>query len=153
MADLTFRMDNDSFSVRAACIILHDGKLLAATNISDKAYYTVGGRTHLNETTSDAALREAFEETGVPFEIDRLLYVQEWFSAYDGNRHHHITFYYLMKGDASFIPDNSPTDQKGFETLHWLPLNHLNDYNLVPSFLKSALLSLPASPVHIVSED
>ena len=153
MSDLTFRIGRDSFTVRAACIILRENHLLCATNINDKAYYTIGGRTHFNETTSEAAVREALEETGYSLQIERLLFVQEWFSAYDGARRHHITFYYLMKGDTSGIIDGAPTDQKDFETLHWLSLDALKDINLVPGFLKTALFDLPSSPVHIVSSD
>jgi len=153
MNDLTVRFENASFSLRTGCIILHNNCILAATNINDKAFYTIGGRTHLNESTEEAALREAFEETGRKFEIDRHLFTHEWFFEVNGKKHHHIEFYYLMKGDASSIKDGSPSDLKGFETIHWLPLDKLHEINLVPSFLKKALLNLPERPKHIISKE
>ncbi|QHQ63847.1 NUDIX domain-containing protein [Anaerocolumna sedimenticola] len=42
-------------------------------------YYTVGGAVKIKETSEEAVIREVYEETGVNFEIDRLVFIQERF--------------------------------------------------------------------------
>lgn len=149
--DLTFRFPDSSFTLRAACIILFGERFLCAANQTGKAFYTISGRVRAGESTTEAALREAKEETGYPFEIERLLFVQERFFEENGKAHHHIVFYYLMKGPSELIRDGSSADMKGFETLHWLPLSALHGVPLAPPFLKTALQRLPETTRHFVS--
>ena len=60
----------------------------------------------------------------------------------------------LMKGCESLnIADGSPTDQGAKETLYWLPLDSLNNYNLVPGFLKSRKLDSITAVEHIISKE
>lgn len=42
-------------------------------------FYTVGGGIQENETSESAVVRECYEETGYPFEIDRLAFIEERF--------------------------------------------------------------------------
>ena len=103
---------NTGFSYRAAALIFDDNRLLVAKHIDHDCYYTVGGRVRLYETSSEAVVREAFEETGHHFDIDRLAFVQERFTSYYGKKHHEIVFFYLMKNNLdSTIEDGVFTDQ------------------------------------------
>ncbi|WP_408645493.1 NUDIX domain-containing protein [[Clostridium] fimetarium] len=61
----------------------NDSVLLASNEASDY-FYSVGGGVHLGETSEEAVIREVFEETGVNYEIDRLVFIHENFFYGDG---------------------------------------------------------------------
>lgn len=55
-------------------MIFHDGKLLLVRNTYDHRKWAVpGGGCDADETTADAAVREAFEETGIRFSTVTLI--------------------------------------------------------------------------------
>ena len=151
--DIRISTPESCFILRSAALFLHDGHLLAVAAADNEAYYTVGGKVRLGETTEQCAVREAYEETGVWFEAERLLYVQERFNQWQGREHHEVVFFYLMKGDAFAISDGVPTDQPDSETLHWLKLDRLAEEHLLPDFLKMALEKLPQQPMHIITDE
>ena len=72
--DCSFKQDNKKFRYRAAAIIFHDNKILFAKNDKDDYYYSVGGAVKFGETAEEAVVREVLEETGVQYEIDKLLF-------------------------------------------------------------------------------
>ena len=155
--DLRIRKSEADFFYRAAALIVHEGKLLSVRHVSHPGlYYTVGGAVRINETTQEAALRETYEEIGVMLEIDRLAFVNERFVTVNDTKFHEIVFYYMMKSkglESLNIANGCPTDQGTVETLHWLPLDRLNDYNLVPGFLKSRRLDNINAVEHIISKE
>ena len=139
-------------SFRAAALVIKDNKILLAKNINHPCYYVVGGGIEINESSEDAIVRELFEETGLKFEIDRLAIIQERFYEAANRKHHEIVFFYLMRYNADLnIPDNSFTDQGTRETLHWLPINDLEQYNVVPEFLKTKSFDNMVKIEHIIS--
>ena len=140
-------------SLRAAALIIRNDCLLVAKSVNYDCYYTVGGGIEINETSEEAVLREVYEETGYKLEIDRLAFIQERFITIDNRQYHEITFYYLMKEYPNMdISSDSSTDL-GTETLHWLPLNSLNDVYLVPNFLKTKDLNNISQLEHIISRE
>ena len=155
--DLRMRKSEGDFFYRAAALIIQDGKLLAVKNEDHPGlYYTVGGAVCINETTQEAVVREAYEEIGVMLEIDKLAFVNERFIVTNDTKCHEIVFYHIMKGksrESLNIADGRPTDQGAAETLHWLPLDSLNDYNLVPGFLRSWNLDNITTVEHIISKE
>ena len=123
---------------RAGALIIRENKLLFAKNINHPCYYLIGGGIEENETSEEAVIRGIFEETGLKLEVDRLVMVQERFCEVEKKRHHEIAFFYLIKDTGSInILDNTFTDQGTKETLHWLPVNDLERFNVVPMFLKT----------------
>lgn len=98
--DISFQTDDDRrFRLRAAAIIIENGEVLFATNTAEKYYYSIGGAIELGETAEHAVCREVMEETGVPYEIDRLVFVQELFfkrndGMLKGLNCHEITFFF-----------------------------------------------------------
>ena len=149
--DINITTPEASFTYRAAALIIRDNKLLAAKNINTP-YYTIGGAVEINETSAEAAIREVYEETGLRMEIDRLAFVQERFLKVGGQKYHEVVFFYLMKPGGINIPDGTVTDQVS-ETLHWLPLNELAKFDLVPEFLKTAPLVNITHTQHIISSE
>ncbi len=77
--DCCFTQKNNWFRYRVGAIIIEDDCLLFAKNEQDDYYYSVGGGVHLNEKSEDAIKREVFEETGIHYDIDRLVIVHENF--------------------------------------------------------------------------
>lgn len=152
MTDLCLQNDGNSFSLRAACLILRDDRLLLVHNHRLHCWYTVGGRIRQGESSAEAARRECLEETGCPLEPEKLVFVQERFYTADGCEHHEVVFFYLMQGDTASIAPAAGTDQAA-ESLCWVPLSALPELNLLPPFLKTALQTLPQGVRHIVTRE
>lgn len=148
--DVGYKNSSGNFSLRAAALIIQDNKLLVAKSQDYDCYYTVGGGIRQNETSDKAVLRECFEETGHPYQIDRLVYVQERFFQLENINHHEVVFFYLMKDDGFEVVSGVNTDQQK-EQLFWLPIEEVEEINLVPTFLKTALQDIPKEIMRVVS--
>ena len=146
------KVPNGDFTLRVAALIINDNRLLTVKHDDFDCFYTVGGRVQANETSADAAIREAYEETGYRFDIDRLVFVQERFYRTEDASHHEVVFFYLMKPCDVSIEDGACTDHAK-EKLHWLPMGELQNNKLVPEFLQTALTDIPSAVVHVVSKE
>jgi ADP-ribose pyrophosphatase YjhB (NUDIX family) len=134
MSDVDFKIENYRFNIRAAALILDSGRLLMVREKETNYRYTVGGRVHVRETTEEAVIREAKEETGLDYEIDRLVAVEEWLP--EGFHNHQICFYYLMKPRPETAAlDGHKTDLSN-ETLHLVNISEFDKYILAPPYLK-----------------
>jgi ADP-ribose pyrophosphatase len=154
--DLTFKINNGKFNYRVGAIIIKDNKLLMVKNDCAPYYYSVGGRVKLNETSEEAVVREAFEETGIKFEIDRLAFVHEHFFDEEITKEHfhELAFFYLMKVPSNMnLVCESYGEQGAKEHLHWLPIEDLNSYNLYPEFFKTNLSNNINCIEHIISRE
>lgn len=138
------------FSLRAAALIIDSNRLLAIKHDDFDCFYTIGGGINLNETSAEAVIREACEETGYLFSIERLVFVQERFYNINNARHHEVVFFYLMKPSDVRIENGTCTDHQE-EKLYWLPVDELPNTDLVPGFLRAALTNIPEEVVHIIS--
>ena len=82
--DCCFTHEENWFRYRAGAIILEENSVLVATNDACDFCYSIGGGVHLDENAEEAVRREVLEETGLPYEIDRLAFVHENF--FEGGR-------------------------------------------------------------------
>ncbi|MCL2169159.1 MAG: NUDIX domain-containing protein [Defluviitaleaceae bacterium] len=140
-------------STRASAFIIKDNKLLFAKN-KDSPYYLVGGGIERGETSKEALQREIFEETGLSLEVDKLAIIQERFGIIDNQKFHEIRFFYSVKNDAPInIAEGTFTDQGTDETLHWLPIDKLHDFNIVPKFLQSMKFDNMETIKHVVARE
>ena len=150
----------ERFAYRAAAIIVEDGHVLLATNNVADYYYTIGGAVHLGETAKEAVEREVFEESGLKYEVDRLVFVCENFfcdksqsilNSYDC---HCLEFFYIMKplGRKNDIKVTSECVD-GEEYAVWLPIDKISEYKVLPEFIADRLRSLPNCIEHIVIDD
>ncbi len=146
------------FRLRAAAIIISNGQVLMAHNGPEPYYYSVGGAIAQNESSEEAVLREVIEETGVPYEIDRLAFILENFFIMpvggEPKNCHEISFYYLMKPRESM---EIRCESFGFhdekEEMVWLPLDELADKHLYPIFFKEYLQAIPHGVTHIIERE
>jgi len=154
--DCSFTRNQKWFRYRAAAIIIENDCVLLASNETADYYYSVGGGVHIGETAEEAIIREVFEETGVKYEIDRLVFIHENFfnestGSLEGLNCHEVAFYFLMKSRGtqeincnSFCPD-------GKEFMNWIPINNLKNLKAYPTFFAERLTNLPENIEHIVT--
>lgn len=153
-----FRNGNKAFRYRAAAIIVEDHCVLFAGNEEDDYFYSVGGAVHMGETAEEAVKREVLEETGVSYEVDHLAVIHENFfigsSGLNGVECHELAFYYVMKpmGKRAFT-SQSCTISGGKETMHWIPIDELDNVKAYPSFMKEFLQTPHIGVAHILTEE
>lgn len=150
--DIGMKTPDGCFTLRAAALIINNNQLLAVKHDNYDCFYTIGGGVKVNETSTDAVIREVCEETGYILSIDRLVFIQERFYNINNASHHEVVFFYLMKSTDVRIENETYTDQQE-EKLYWLPIDELQNTNLVPKFLRTALTNIPEEVVHIISKD
>lgn|GEM_PF-196597 len=157
--DCCFTKENQWFRYRVGAIIVEDGCVLVVGNEKENYFYSVGGGVHMNEKAEDAVIREVLEETGARYQIDRLAIIHENFwngnGAYDKGLHcHEIALYYLMKPRGTKeLNSNSLTHFNDRETMHWIPINEIENYTIYPTFLKEYLLTEHVGIEHIVTDE
>lgn len=162
--DCCFEQDGFWFRYRAAAIIIEAGSVLMAYNDIDDYYYSIGGGVHLGETSEEAVIREVKEETGITYEVERLVFVNESMFYGDGSlsgkQCHVIEFYYLMKPKGSQLLENG--DSRGVtlealgglsEYLHWIPIGEFANYKAFPKFFCEKLSELPEVVEHFISDE
>ena len=157
--DCSFEEKNNWFRYRAAAIIVEDDYLLFAGNEKDEYLYSIGGAVHIGETSEDAVKREVYEETGVKYDIDKLVFIHEnFFKGYgyslQNKECHEITLYYLMKSKGNRKLNSESYTHKGIkEKMYWIPIKELYKYEKIyPIFLKEKINKLPSNIEHIISK-
>lgn len=156
--DCGFTKDNKWFRYRAAAIIIEEGCVLFAGNELEDYFYSVGGAVHMGETAEAAVVREAYEETGIRYEIDRLAVIHENFfcesrGSLAGLDCHEICLYFLMKPKGSKPLFNNSYAQGVKEEMHWIPIADLGSRRAFPTFLKDYLCKEHCGIEHIVSDE
>ncbi|HLZ63569.1 MAG TPA: NUDIX hydrolase [Ktedonosporobacter sp.] len=155
---ITFDKDNLRFSYRIAGVAIRDGKVLVQQPEKGGYYFLPGGRAELQEPARETLRREMQEELHVDVTIGRLLWVVENFFEFGGKEFHELGMYFLM-----IFPEDSPVYdtsktfalQEGSHAfvLLWHSLDDLGTVPIYPSFLETALQSLPDGTEHIVHVD
>ena len=159
MTDITLQADNGYFNYRVGAVILYENNVLMVKNDNYPYYYSVGGRVKFEETSENAVLREAYEETHLHFEIDRLAFIHENFfigGFKNDQPFHEIALFFLMKPHSSIqnIKCESVGADGAKESLHWLPIETLLNYPVFPAFFKTELKALKSNKTgHFVTKD
>lgn len=153
MCDIGIKFESGRFRLRGVGIVIKDGKVLMVHDEKRKYYYAIGGATRVGEKTSDAAVREVYEESGLKVEIDRLVLVQENFFEMEDGLHHEVAFYYLMKDiGKQKISGDRVLDFKD-EGLEWLDIYDLSKNKVYPKIYNQILKDIPNEIVHYVVDE
>ena len=155
--DCCLTTDSDWFRYRATAIIIEDNCVLLASNEVSDYYYSVGGGVHLGETAEEAVTREVFEETGVSYEVDRLVFIHENFfngnGTTNGLKCHEIAFYFLMKPKGSKTLNSNSICAEGKEYMNWIPISELKNHIVYPTFFAEKLKDMPEQIEHIITRE
>ena len=155
--DITFKTEGARFNLRAAAVIIRDGKVLAMSDERSPYFYLPGGKIALGETAEEAALRELREELGIEATVIRPLYIAQSFFTEEGSgeNFHEICFYILIdcsdtdlasRGESFIIKERHHT----FE-FKWLAVDTLENEYFYPTFLRKRLINLPEG-VEMITE-
>lgn len=156
--DCGFIEGDKRFRYRACAIIIEDGYILFAKNNLDDYYYSIGGAVQVGETAEEAVIREVLEETGLSYEIERLVFFHENFfngsGTLEGLKCHEIALYFLMKpqGKKEISVEGYATCG-ACEHTYWLPLNRLKEYKAYPEFFAEKLTNMGDAFENIVTKD
>lgn len=153
MCDIGVRFDSGRFRLRGVGVIIKDGKVLMVHDEKRKYYYAIGGAVRVGEKTSDAAIREVFEESGLNVEIDRLILVQENFFEMEDGLHHEVSFYYLMKDIGTQEIRGDRVLDFTDEGLEWLSISDLSNFRVYPQIYNVILKEIPDEIVHFVVDE
>ena len=143
--DLRFTIPDRRFTlaVRAAAILIHEGRVLLERTIGKNEYYLPGGHVQPLEKTDETLIRELREELHSEMEITGFAGVGELFFPWEGRTIQQLCFYYRVRfrteKGAPGIPAEGRFD--GFdpaETKHyhleyvWVPLEQLDRIRIRP---------------------
>ena len=147
--DFRTKLNQTVFGVRATALIVKDNRLLVVED--EDGFYTIGGAIQVDEATEDAVVREVKEELGVASRAGQLAFIVENRFEQDGIHYHNIEFHYLVDllEDA---PLTMQEDDKR-QPCEWIDIDKLEGINLVPAFLKIALLDWDGQLRHIYLEE
>ncbi len=158
--DVSFKTDLGRFNYRIAGVVINNGKVLLLTEDRFDFWYVPGGRAILFETSEEALKREIFEELGETSVIERMLWTTECLYYFEACniKHHDLTFYYLVsfpkKSEIYFQDSRMGVEEFSNEEtkLHfkWFDIEDLEEVNLVPHFLKTALKKIPSYTEHLI---
>ena len=84
--DWLFRGEDYACDLRAAGVLIRDGKILLQRDKNGAEYAAPGAHVQVGETTENAVKREFREETGVDVAVERLLWTEECFWQWNGRQ-------------------------------------------------------------------
>lgn len=142
--DLTIDLEEYRLNIRAAGVIIHDGKVLVHKNLNNKHYALIGGRVMIGESSEETVKREVFEELGKEVQIRKYLTTIENFFEKENKKYHEILFLYQLE----FVNEEDQKIQEVLDNVEgkeylkymWLDLNHLEEYELLPKVTKELLM-------------
>jgi mutator protein MutT len=154
---LRFDQGDLRFNYRSVGVILNQNQVLIHKSQSQKDDFWAlpGGRVEFGEPANETIKREMQEELGIDVCVERLLWVVENFFDYNGKSYHELGFYFLISTttDSDIYAQVEAFD--GIEKdnhliFKWHEIEALEDIELHPKFLQSALKSLPEFTEYVV---
>lgn len=134
---------------RACAVLRHQGRVLLNRYGGDDFWALPGGSVEVGEFSSDALVREVFEEIGVQVACGRLLWVIENLFDYRGTHYTEFGFYYEAAWPAeAAINEGEFAGAEAEQFFRWCDAAEVAAIDLRPSGLKSPLLALMNGKAH-----
>lgn len=128
---------------RACAVLRHRGRVLLNRYGGDDFWALPGGSVEVGEFSSDALMREVFEEVGVKVACGRLLWVIENLFAYRDTHYTEFGFYYEAAWPAeAAIIEGEFAGAEAEQFFRWCDPAELAAIDLRPSGLRAPLLAL-----------
>lgn len=154
--DITIDVGDYKLNVRAAGVIIHNGKILVHKNVNSDHYALIGGRVEIGESSSDTIKREIKEELGKDIEITGYISTIENFFEMKGLKYHEIMFIYEIEftneEDKKVEHTMKNIEGKDYLQYEWMDLDKIEEYPLLPSGVK-AILKEKKFPIHKINND
>lgn len=141
--DITIDVDDYKLNVRAAGVIIHNGKILTHRNVNSDHYALIGGRVEIGESSANTIRREIKEELGKDIEITGYISTIENFFEMKGSKYHEIMFVHKIEftneedKKIEYVMKN--IEGKDYLQYEWIELNRIDEYPLVPISVKDVL--------------
>ena len=154
--DITIDVDDYKLNVRAAGVMIHNGKILVHRNVNSDHYALIGGRVEIGESSANTIKREIKEELGKDIEITGYISTIENFFEMKGSKYHEILF--VHKGE--FVDEKDKKieytlknlEGKDYLQYEWLAISKIDEYPLWPLVIKDVLKE-NKFPVHKIFKD
>ena len=154
--DITIDVADYKLNIRAAGVIIHNGKMLVHRNINNDHYAIIGGRVEIGENSADTIKREIKEEIGKEIEITGYIATLENFFEMKGSKYHEIMFVhkveFVNEEDKKIEYTMKNLEGKDYLQYEWIDLDKIDQYSLLPTIMKDVLRE-GEFPVHEIIKD
>ena len=154
--DITIDVDDYKLNVRAAGVMIHNGKILAHRNVNSDHYALIGGRVEIGESSDNTIKREIKEELGKDIKITENKSTIENFFEIKGSKYHETMFVYriefINEEDKKIEHVMKNIEGKDYLQYEWIDLDKIDEYPLLPEVLKSVLKE-DKFPIHRINNN
>ncbi|MBN2090767.1 NUDIX domain-containing protein [candidate division KSB1 bacterium] len=154
---ITFNRDKYKFTYRVAGVSIHKNQVLLQTTEDSEYWFLPGGRCEFMENSKITLKREMLEELEVEIEIDRLLWLAEYFYEYNNILVHEIALYYLMHipshSDKLHLKSFIGWEGDAKMIYQWHPIENVEGLKIYPRFLNKKLTAIPSKIEHIIFKE
>lgn len=154
--DITIDVDDYKLNVRAAGIMIHNGKILVHRNVNSDHYALIGGRVEIGESSADTVKREIKEELGKNIEITGYISTIENFFKRKGSKYHEIMFVHKIEftneEDKKIEYTMKNIEGKDYLQYEWIDIDSIDEYPLLPIAIKD-VLKANKFPIHKINND
>ena len=154
--DITIDVDDYKLNVRAAGVMIHNGKILVHRNVNSDHYALIGGRVEIGESSENTIKREIKEELGKDIKITEYISTIENFFEMKGSKYHEIMFVYgiefINEEDKKIDYVMKNIEGKDYLQYEWIELDRIEEYTLLPKVLKEVLKE-NKFPIHKINDE
>ena len=141
--DITIDVGEYKLNVRAAGVMIHNGKVLVHKNMNSNHYALIGGRVEIGENSADTVRREIKEELGKDVQITGYVSTIENFFEMKGSKYHEIMFVHRIEftdeEDKKIEYTMKNIEGKDYLQYEWIELSKIDQYPLLPEAVKEVL--------------
>ena len=154
--DITIDVGEYKLNMRAAGVMIHNGKVLAHRNKNSNHYALIGGRVEIGENSADTIKREIKEELGKDITIIGYVSTIENFFEMKGSKYHEIMFVHKIEftdeEDKKIEYTMKNMEGKEYLQYEWLELSKIEQYPLLPKVIKE-VLKQGQFPIHKINDE